>query len=389
MQYNDHGAPSLPTGKQLMDNDIPLAYGMPMAPPDQQQQQQSQPPPLSTSARSVMTEQGYTNGLQDAFETNQKHFRQSYWIVDNSGSMATPDGNRILETKRGRQLKFASCTRWREMQDTVDYHAQLATLTQSPTEFRLLNDPGAAAGPQRFRVGDTTSDNDAALALAQSVMLNAQPGGVTPLTQHLHDIRNDILNSGSQHKIAIVLATDGVPTDARGYSDAFCKQQFVDALRSLMALPVWVVVRLCTDETEVVDYWNALDEDVELNLEILDDYNAEAEEVVECNRWLNYGLPLHRLRELGFHHRTFDLLDERRLSKGELRDFLRLLLGSGPMAEAPDPDADWKGFCDAVSRLLAKEKKQWNPITKRLEPWIDMKKLNKDFGHGGLYGLFA
>jgi len=79
-------------------------------------------------------------------------------------------------------------------------------------------------------------------------------------------------------------------------------------------------------------------------------------------------------------------LDERRLSKDELRDFVRLLLGYS--LEAPDPDADWKGFCDTVARLMSQEQKQWNPITKRMEPWIDMKKLTRDFGHGGIFGMF-
>lgn len=384
----------------MEQSNIPLAYGTPLSPPAayqqqyEQQQQQQQPRTLSASARSVLTEQGYTNGLQQALLLNQRAFTGAYWIVDNSGSMSTPDGHRILPKKKNHNaFTFASCTRWRELQDTVDYHAQLAFLLQAPTYFRLLNDPGAAAGPQYWSIAANTSANlDSELALAQSTMLNTQPSGVTPLTHHLHEIRQQLASSPRPPgtKVALVLATDGVPTDARGYSDAFVKQQFLDALRSLLStLNIWIVVRLCTDEESVVQYWNGLDDDPELNLEILDDYVAEAEEVHEHNRWLNYGLPLHRLREMGFHHRTFDLLDERRLSTGELRDFLRLLLGNGEMLEAPDPDADWKGFCGVVQQLLAKEKKQWNPVTKRMEPWIDMNKLNKDFGHGGFFGLFS
>ena len=47
---------------------------------------------------------------------------------------------------------------------------------------------------------------------------------------------------------------------------------------------------------------------LEFNLEVLDDFLAEAKEVNRYNRWLNYALPMHRCRELGYHDRLFDLL---------------------------------------------------------------------------------
>ena len=62
-------------------------------------------------------------------------------------------------------------------------------------------------------------------------------------------------------------------------------------------------------------------------MDVLDDFVGEAEEVYEHNKWLNYALPLHRMREMGFHDRVFDMLDERTLTKSELRDFFRLLFG--------------------------------------------------------------
>ena len=91
---------------------------------------------------------------------------------------------------------------------------------------------------------------------------------------------------------------------------------------------------------------------------------------------------------MGFHHRIFDLLDERRLSKDELREFCHVLFGHGPMDEAPDPEADWKGFCELIARLQSKQKLVYNPHSQRMEPWIDLKKLNKEYGHGGWFGFF-
>jgi hypothetical protein len=258
------------------------AAPMPLAPPHMMMMDQppppptlpAPPPPLSQAARGILKEQGYTNGLIDALEMNRRAFPVSYWIVDNSGSMATADGHRILPQPNG-TLKFASCTRWKEMQETVDYHSQLAAVLHSPTTYRLLNDPGAVAGPQTFRVAHNASSSiDYDLTVAQSVMMNAQPAGVTPLAYHIDTIRTEIQQMESVlrstgGKVAIVLATDGLPTDARGYSNPTVKQQFVDTLRSLEGLPVWIVVRLCTDADEVVQYWNDLDEQLELSLEVL------------------------------------------------------------------------------------------------------------------------
>jgi hypothetical protein len=119
------------------------------------------------------------------------------------------------------------------------------------------------------------------------------------------------------------------------------------------------------------------------------DFVAEAEEVHNHNKWLNYALPLHRMRELGFYHKMFVLLGERALSQGDLKDFMKILFGNGPLAEAPDPERDWKGFCEVLAQLVGQESLQWNPMTKRLEPWIDMRKLKQHYGRGGsFFGSF-
>ena len=186
---------------------------------------------------------------------------------------------------------------------------------------------------------------------------------------------------------AFVLATDGLPTNAFGEHNDAVKQEFIYALKSLQSLPVWIVVRLCTDNDDVVEFYNELDSQLELPLECLDDFFGEAKEIYSCNPFLNYTLPLHRCREMGYHSRVFDLLDERRLNKDELRELLVLLFGAGSLDGAPDVHTNWKGFVERVSEIVRKEEKQWNPMTKKLTPWIDMKKLNKCYGGGG-FSLF-
>jgi hypothetical protein len=90
-------------------------------------------------------------------------------------------------------------------------------------------------------------------------------------------------------------------------------------MKPLETLPVWVVVRLCTDEDKIVNYWNDIDQVLELDMDVLDDWKGEAEEVTSNNTWLTYGEPLHRLREFGMPVKELDMLDERKLSMDEMR----------------------------------------------------------------------
>lgn len=317
---------------------------------------------------------------------NKMAFPLSFWIVDNSGSMNIEDGHRLVEYNE-EILYFAKCTRWTEMKQSVEYHAMIAAVLKNPTVFRLLNDPGRSQGAQQFSIcehGDSMTANDD-LQRALNTIRNVSPYGVTPLLQHINEIRSNVLQllpelQRTGTRVVIVIATDGTPTDNLGFSSEIDKERFICALKSMEGLPVWVVVRLCTDDDEVVNFWNNLDTQLELSLEVLDDFCAEAKEVYEHNKWLNYGLPIHRIREMGFYHKLFDLLDERKLMKDELSDFFRILFGDTKMAGAPDPQVDWNGFCDHIEWIMEDESKQWNPRTRRLEPWINLRRLRRAYG---------
>jgi len=333
-----------------------------------------------------LTDQGYTRGLGTSLAQTIKSFPLRIWVVDNSGSMQNPDGHRFVETKRTQDIKVVNCSRWNEIKDCIEYHAQMASALEAPTTFRMLNDPSCGPNSQQFGIAENSLDPrvlQEEVDRAITIMKTAQPGGVTPLIQHIEEIRQSVKELEPQLRadgcrVSIILATDGLPTDERGYGGAAIQQQFLEALRELEGLPVWVVIRLCTDEDKVVEFYNDLDGQLELSMEVLDDFLGEAIEVHDHNPWLNYALPLHRLREMGFHHRVFDMMDERPFTHEELREYCSLLLlGTSPPSELPDPSANWKEFSKTVKILLAKQQKQWNPIKKKVTPWIDTKKMDK------------
>ena len=95
-------------------------------------------------------------------------------------------------------------------------------------------------------------------------MYKISAAGITPLSRHVREIRQIIQTMSPSliaegKRVAVTLSTDGLPSDDRGMSGEALQREFVETLRSLEGLPVWVVVRLCTDDDAVVDFYNDLD----------------------------------------------------------------------------------------------------------------------------------
>jgi len=171
----------------------------------------------------------------------------------------------------------------------------------------------------------------------------------------------------------VVIASDGASSDG----------DVEHALRPLQDLPVWVIVRLCTDEDAVVEYWNTIDGDLELEMDVLDDLKGEADEIGKKNPYLTYGQPLHRLREWGTSAKVLDLLDERLLSPSELMDCVELVVGQGAPDVIRPASPGAKDDMDAVTNYVKDKTKNlgktWCPVRRRRDDWFRVNKIQKAY----------
>jgi hypothetical protein len=187
-------------------------------------------------------------------------------ICDDSGSMNTNDGHRLMGT--GPSTRLVECSRWTELTDSLSFHAKVSHSACARTEFRLLN------GCHPVLLGDgVTPQATQSLDIFLSLM-DTSPEGGTPLCAHVTAVVAAIqpiaphLRATNQRAV-LVIFTDGESTDGN----------LADAMRPLAHLPVLVVVRLCTDDQRTVEYWNNIDAQLELSIDVLDDLVGESQEV--------------------------------------------------------------------------------------------------------------
>ena len=271
------------------------------------------PAPLERRATmsKVLMDKGWPPGLTHSVATSVEAFPVRIVVVDNSGSMNRMDGTRLVRLPNG-DVKSIKATRWAELSDTVLELGEVVSSLRAETHFHLLNPMQVG---QYFVVADDGLNPHIAKVGAPADVgtlrrvMDTSPMSSTPLTEAVQTCiaviapAADKLRAQGQ-QVVVVLATDGLPNDPHS---------FLNALQQLQQLPVWLVVRLCTDEDDVVEYWSDLDAQLEAPLETLDDVGGEAKEVYRANPWITYAPSLHLARTMGLQDKLFDLLDEKPL----------------------------------------------------------------------------
>ena len=272
------------------------------------------------SLREFLSYNEWPTGLQDFFINNVNRTSKRYFIYDDSGSMSNKDG----EFYNGNEK--IKCSRWDEQFRVFDFHARTCDSGLIETKFVFLN-------RGHFILGKTKYPNINNLILSYRNM----NGGATPLCRTIKSIIDELSTETLYQQVQIVLCTDGQPSDSIGGNSP--NSSFEKLLLKLVKdFNVKLVIRLCTDQEDVVEYWNKIDSDLELNLDIIDGYVSEVKEIELVNSIICYPQQIHQAREFGITDPLFDILDERELSSFQLFTYASFFIGTHNI-EGLNPDS--------------------------------------------------
>lgn len=274
------------------------------------------------------------------------------YILDNSGSMHAGDGKIQVDPSSSMSSQlFRPASRWEELKHMALEHASWNAKLGVPSEFVLLNSPSPTRpvdGRDMVRIDAKKGNTHDQITALRTLLDRTIPGSGTPLTERLHDLRQRLHQTAPElhekdRKLMLILVTDGIPNGSQ--------REFAGAIRLLAKEhPVHVVVRLCTNDDSVSEFYNDVDKELELSLDILDDLQGEAKNVYQLNPWLTYAPVLHTVREAGTLSKLLDFVDERSLTPMEVGLCAQLLLRAEGEAKYPwQPEA----LLEAAERDLA------------------------------------
>eukprot|EP00928_Gymnodinium_smaydae_P070091 TRINITY_DN54028_c0_g1_i1.p1 TRINITY_DN54028_c0_g1~~TRINITY_DN54028_c0_g1_i1.p1 ORF type:complete len:557 (-),score=56.18 TRINITY_DN54028_c0_g1_i1:226-1896(-) len=341
-----------------------------------------------------------------------------FCVIDNSGSMRSIDG-KIFEadaTGRLRKRGHGSVTRWQEAGhkclQVADYNYRRGV----PAVYYLLNPQSVGRwirdidfieieGCAGARVGEEQRNDvagnaavrredgelDTALAKLRKMLDPSNVRGATPLEQITRHLRQQITGRNSDsNRICYVLFTDGEPSNKRAFEqelrhlaqDTRCldrgrggtlREGVANSLKSL-----FLTINLCTDQDEVISYYNDLDQKLgnELSgMDVLDDLEAEQREVISAgNTFMTYCAELHVCRMSGCHSVLGDLLDEHALGMFHTVKLVKEVLRLDAL-QSYDSTL-WLEDSDAYLELIASHNVDvFDFYSRRMKPLIHLKKV--------------
>jgi hypothetical protein len=168
--------------------------------------------------------------------------------------------------------------RWDELGEFVTFHAHVATKLWLPTKYFLVN---RDTENYKFAVcwggrEDTASDLH---QLRKALPSQALAERACPLAARLRSLADGIrreapgLEANGKH-VTVVVCTQGLPTNKEGRYSREVQREFQRELQALGELPVKIIIRVCSDDENVMDMFNSMDCRMG-SLDVLDDFWGE------------------------------------------------------------------------------------------------------------------
>ena len=243
------------------------------------------------------------------------------YVIDNSGSMDyTLDGKIFTLYANGSIKKVTNVVRWEEAVSKTLQIAEYNIKRNICASYYLLNPRKSNKWIENedYMIIDPTNQVDYQILddLKHHLLSISNIRGTTPLdkiTRYFGDNLETIIKPShpdSDYNLDIPICfniiTDGEPDN---------RPQFELQLKRLCKkYRIFLVINLCTDTDETIEYYNALDRTLGNDLsgfDTLDDYYSEAVEVYQSgNSFVTYTLPIHICRMAGCYSVIADWLDE-------------------------------------------------------------------------------
>lgn len=310
-------------------------------------------------------------------------------LADNSGSTNISDGKIFIQKSNG-TYDIEECTRWIEIKVAIMDLAKNCQVLGIPLVIIILNPlygkpengiwlinlPDNIQYPINIKYTKSNSNLD-----TLKKMLDAHsPNGCTPLTSKMNmiiewtELMTKQLNT---LKIILIIITDGLPSEDFYSGQEADKIRFRDVLIKYMKLPAVsrLVLRLVTNDQEVISWYDLLDKHPEIPMDGLDDLVGEAIEIYEKgNKWLNYSLQIQQVRTLGTENLILDWLDEINLDKRNIITFIISLVQLNH-TDIPDITEDLESFFLWVEERIHQMSLIWNPLTETMSYPLNISEL--------------
>ena len=252
--------------------------------------------------KGTMLVYGYTQEMVELVKTELAICKYRFYIGDDSGSMNGSDG------KIYKDGKVSHCSRYAEMKSELGESFDICAKAGIESHFISLN--SGSIYIKKGGNGDLSRDHQ------EYSRIFYTPNGGTPLNKVLTGVLNIIKTLPQGERKKIVLYTDGESSDG----------DITNIIKEIQHYNTSITVRLCTDQESVVTYWDNIDKNLEIRLDIIDSYTDEKPSVKRMNPRLKYEHSMHKLRVFGVVSNDFDRMDEARLTDSQIES-LNALLG--------------------------------------------------------------